>query len=212
MSKQVEPALAPVATEVKEQPVSTTAGEQSPVVDKALVAQLVGQAQRQGLSVEGEDGLLGQLTKLVLESALEGEITAHLGYDKHERSKGVVEGNARNGTRSKTVLTKAGPVEVDVPRDRAGSFEPVVVCKRQRRLGSIEDIVLSLSARGMTHGDISAHLADVYGSEASKTTISTITDKVLRRDGRVAEPPSGPGVSGGVRRLHQRQGPRRAGR
>ena len=179
MSKQVEPALAPVATEVKEQPVSTTAGEQSPVVDKELVAQLVGQAQRQGLSVEGEDGLLGQLTKLVLESALEGEITAHLGYDKHERSKGVVEGNARNGTRSKTVLTKAGPVEVDVPRDRAGSFEPVVVRKRQRRLGSIEDIVLSLSARGMTHGDISAHLADVYGSEVSKTTISTITDKVL---------------------------------
>ena len=154
MSKQVEPALAPVATEVKEQPVSTTAGEQSPVVDKELVAQLVGQAQRQGLSVEGEDGLLGQLTKLVLESALEGEITAHLGYDKHERSKGVVEGNARNGTRSKTVLTKAGPVEVDVPRDRAGSFEPVVVRKRQRRLGSIEDIVLSLSARGLTTGDI----------------------------------------------------------
>lgn len=179
MSKQVEPALAPVATEVKEQPVSTTAGEQSPVVDKELVAQLVGQAQRQGLSVEGEDGLLGQLTKLVLESALEGEITAHLGYDKHERSKGVDEGNARNGTRSKTVLTKAGPVEVDVPRDRAGSFEPVVVRKRQRRLGSIEDIVLSLSARGMTHGDISAHLADVYGSEVSKTTIGTITDKVL---------------------------------
>lgn len=179
MSKQVEPALAPVATEVKEQQVSTTAGEQSPVVDKALVAQLVGEAQRQGLSVEGEDGLLGQLTKLVLESALEGEITAHLDYDKHERTEGATGGNARNGTRPKTVLTKAGPVEVDVPRDRAGSFEPVVVHKRQRRLGSIEDIVLSLSARGMTHGDISAHLADVYGSEVSKTTISTITDKVL---------------------------------
>lgn len=179
MRKQVEPALAPVVTEGKEQQVSTTAGEQSPVVDKALVAQLVGQAQRQGLSVEGEDGLLGQLTKLVLESALEGEITAHLGYEKHERSESATDGNARNGTRSKTVLTKAGPVEVDVPRDRAGSFEPVAVRKRQRRLGSIEDIVLSLSARGMTHGDISAHLADVYGSEVSKTTISTITDKVL---------------------------------
>lgn len=179
MRKQVEPALAPVVTEGKEQQVSTTAGEQSPVVDKVLVAQLVGQAQRQGLSVEGEDGLLGQLTKLVLESALEGEITAHLGYEKHERSESATDGNARNGTRSKTVLTKAGPVEVDVPRDRAGSFEPVAVRKWQRRLGSIEDIVLSLSARGMTHGDISAHLADVYGSEVSKTTISTITDKVL---------------------------------
>jgi transposase-like protein len=146
-------------------------------VDKDLVAQLVGDAQRLGLSVEGEGGLLAQLTKLVLESALEGEMTAHLGYDKHERVEGSE--NARNGTRSKTVLTKAGPVEIAVPRDRAGSFEPVVVAKRQRRLGAIEDVVLSLSARGLTHGDISAHLADVYGSEVSKTTISTITDKVL---------------------------------
>ena len=104
--------------------------------------------------------LLGQLTKLVLESALEGEITAHLGYDKHERTNGAAGGNTRNGTRSKTVLTKAGPVEVDVPRDRAGWFEPVVVGKRQRRFGSIENIVLSLSARGMTHGGISAHEAE----------------------------------------------------
>ena len=77
--------------------------------------------------------MLAQLTKLVLESALEGEMTAHLGYDKHERVEGSE--NARNGTRSKTVLTKAGPVEIAVPRDRAGSFEPVVVAKRQRRLG-----------------------------------------------------------------------------
>lgn len=77
------------------------------------------------------------------------------------------------------MLTMAGPVQVDVPRDRAGTFDPAIVRKRQRRLGSIEDIVLSLSARGMTHGDIAAHLADVYGSEVSKTTISTITDKVL---------------------------------
>ncbi len=69
------------------------------------------------------------------------------------------------------MLTKAGPVEIAVPRDRAGSFEPVVVAKRQRRLGAIEDVVLSLSARGLTHGDIAAHLADVYGSEVSKTTI-----------------------------------------
>lgn len=77
------------------------------------------------------------------------------------------------------MTTKGGPVEINVPRDRAGSFEPVIVKKRQRRLGSIEDVVLSLSARGMTHGDISAHLADVYGAEVSKTTITTITDKVL---------------------------------
>lgn len=176
MSMLVESAVEAVVMEVEEQ-VQTTA-EPPLVVDKELVARLVGDAQRQGLGVDGEGGLLAQLTKLILESALEGELTAHLGYDKHER----VEGggvNARNGTRSKTVLTKAGPVPIDVPRDRAGTFEPVIVAKRQRRLGSIEDVVLSLSARGMTHGDISAHLADVYGSEVSKTTISTITDHVL---------------------------------
>lgn len=127
--------------------------------------------------MDGEGGLLAQLTKLILASALEGELTAHLGYDKHERTE--ASGDARNGCRSKTVLTKAGPVAIDVPRDWAGTFEPIIVAKRQRRLGSIEDVVLSLSARGMTHGDISAHLVDVYGSEVSKTTISTITDKVL---------------------------------
>jgi putative transposase len=174
MDVQVEPAA---ELAVEEEPVAVTV-ESPLVVDRALVARLVGDAQRRGLSVDGEDGLLAQLTKLVLESALEGELTAHLGYEKHERT-GDLGGNARNGTRSKSVLTKAGPVAIDVPRDRAGSFEPMVVRKRQRRLGSIEDIVLSLSARGMTHRDISAHLADVYGSEVSKTTISTITDKVL---------------------------------
>lgn len=196
MNTQVESAQPPVVTEVDEQmstgaelvqtPIETelgdqasTAAEQPLVVDKALVARLVGEARQQGLSVDGEGGLLTQLTKLVLESALEGEVTAHLGYEKHERTEGTAGGNARNGTRSKTVLTKAGPVQIEVPRDRAGTFEPMVVAKRQRRLGSIEDVVLSLSARGMTHGDIAAHLADVYGSEVSKTTISTITDKVL---------------------------------
>jgi transposase-like protein len=173
MSTQVEPVVE--AAELEEQVAMV---EQPPlVVDKHLVARLVGDAQRQGLSVDGEGGLLAQLTKLVVESALEGELSAHLGYDKHVRTENG--GNYRNGTRPKTVLTKAGPIEIEVPRDRAGTFTPVVVAKRQRRLGSIEDIVLSLSARGMTHGDIAAHLADVYGSEVSKTTISTITDKVL---------------------------------
>lgn len=175
MSTQVEPVVEAADVEVEDQ---VTTVEQPPlVVDRQLVARLVGDAQRQGLSVDGEGGLLAQLTKLVVESALEGELTSHLGYGKHVR---VAEGgNYRNGTRPKTVLPKAGPVEIEVPRDRAGTFTPVVVAKRQRRLGSIEDIVLSLSARGMTHGDIAAHLADVYGSEVSKTTISTITDKVL---------------------------------
>jgi len=181
MNTQIEPAERavmgsgePVATAVVEREEQGDGqGELrvAPVVDRELIAQLVGEARGQGVSIDGEGGLLSQLTKLVVESALEGEITDHLGYERHERG-GSVDGNARNGTRSKTVLTKAGSIEIEVPRDRAGTFTPAVVRKRQRRLGSIEDVVLSLSARGMTHGDISAHLVDVYGADVSKTTIS----------------------------------------
>ncbi|MFF1678329.1 transposase [Streptomyces sp. NPDC058256] len=143
-----------------------------------MIDQLVGQARSKGLQLTGEGGLLQQLTKAVLESALEGEITDHLGYDKHDPA-GKDGGNSRNGTRSKTVLTDIGPVEIDVPRDREGSFEPAIVKKRQRRLTGVDEMVLSLSAKGLTHGEISAHLAEVYGADVSKTTISTITDKVM---------------------------------
>jgi len=114
----------------------------------------------------------------VLESALEGEITDHVGYEKHDPA-GKNHGNSRNGTRAKTVLTDVGPVEVKVPRDTAGTFEPQIVRKRQRRLTGVDEMVLSLSAKGLTHGEISAHLAEVYGAEVSKQTISTITDKVV---------------------------------
>ena len=106
MSKQVE--TVPVAGEGADAAVVTGQGSDVPVVDRGLVAQLVGEAQRPGLPVDGEGGLLAELTRLVVESALEGEITDHLGYDKHERG-GSVDGNARNGTRTKTVLSKAGP-------------------------------------------------------------------------------------------------------
>jgi transposase-like protein len=123
----------------------------------------VGDAQRSGLPMDGEGGLLAELTRLVVESALEGEITDHLGYDKHTKG-GSEDGNARNGKRPKTVLTKAGPLTVEVPRDRAGTFEPKIIAKRQRRLGSIDDIVLSLSARGMTHGDIAVCCVKCFSS------------------------------------------------
>ncbi|MER7009783.1 IS256 family transposase [Dactylosporangium sp. NPDC000555] len=147
-------------------------------VDPVLVSQLVAQAREQGLQLSGEGGLLQQLTKIVLESALDGELTDHLGYDKHDPA-GANSGNSRNGSRPKTVLTDVGPVQIDVPRDRAGSFEPVIVKKRQRRLSGVEDLVLSLSAKGLTTGEISAHLGEVYGAEVSRQTISTITDKVM---------------------------------
>src|SRR4051794_39937642 len=146
--------------------------------DEQLVAMLVDRARSEGLQLTGEGGLLQQLTKRVLESALEGEITDHLGYEKHD-AEGRGSGNSRNGTRAKTVLTDVGPVEVKVPRDVAGTFEPAIVKKRQRRQSGVDEMVLSLSAKGLTHGEISAHLAEVYGASVSKATISTITDKVM---------------------------------
>jgi putative transposase len=141
--------------------------------------ELVCRAREQGLSLTGPDGLLKQLTKTVLETALNEEITEHLGYEKHDPA-GQGAGNVRNGVRAKTVLTEStGQVQIEVPRDRAGSFEPQIVRKRQRRLTGVDEIVLSLYAKGLTTGEISAHFAEIYGASVSRETISRITDKVI---------------------------------
>jgi len=139
--------------------------------------QLVDQAKSEGVDLIGPGGLLTGLTKTVLETALEEEISGHLGYDKHDPV-GRNGDNSRNGTRPKTVLTEIGPVEIDVPRDRDGTFEPAIVRKRQRRLNGVDQLVLSLTARGLTTGEVAAHFADVYGATVSKDTISRITEKV----------------------------------
>ena len=137
-------------------------------------------ASDRGLSLTGPDGLLKQFTKNVLETALNEEMTEHLGHEKNRAAEGRVSANVRNGSRSKTVLTAAtGPVEIEVPRDRDGTFEPVIVKKRQRRLTEVDEVVLSLSARGLTTGEISAHFAHIYGASVSRETISRITDKVV---------------------------------
>ena len=141
--------------------------------------ELVRLAKEQGLALTGPDGLLKALTKTVLETALNEELTEHLGYDKHDPA-GRDAGNIRNGTRSKTVLTDTtGAVQIDVPRDRAGTFEPQIVRKRQRRLSGVDEMVLSLYAKGLTTGEISAHFTEIYGASVSKETISRITDKVV---------------------------------
>ena len=119
--------------------------------EQQAAAELVRLAQEQGLSLTGPDGLLKQLTKTVLETALNEEMTEHLGYEKHDPA-GAGTGNIRNGTRAKTVLTDTtGPVELDVPRDRAATFEPQIVKKRQRRLSGVDEVVLSLYAKGLDH-------------------------------------------------------------
>ncbi|SRR5579875_1122839 len=146
--------------------------------DEQVIRELTARARAGGLKLAGEDGLLGKLTKMVIEGALEGEMDDHLGYARHA-PEGRNSGNSRNGHRPKTLLTEAGPVEISVPRDRDSSFEPQIVAKRQRRLTGIEDMVISLSAKGLTHGEIAAHLEEVYEAEVSKQTISTITDRVM---------------------------------
>jgi putative transposase len=151
--------------------------EQSP--EQLAAAELVRQARERGLSLTGPDGLLKQLTKTVVETALDEEMTEHLGYEKHDPA-GAGSGNIRNGTRAKSVLTEAtGQVDIEVPRDRASTFEPQIVKKRQRRLSGVDEIVLSLYAKGLTTGEISAHFAEIYGASVSRETISRITDKVL---------------------------------
>lgn len=158
-------------------------GELLPVWDAAdeqLLAQLAGRAAAKGLSLAGEGGFLQQMTRLVLQAGLEAEMTAHLGYDKHA-VEGRNGGNSRNGTRTKTVLTEVGPVDIEMPRDRAGTFAPVTVPKRVRRLRGVDEMVISLVARGMGTGDVQAHLAEVYGTNVSRQQISDITDAVVEK-------------------------------
>ena len=160
-------------------PLDVAKKKSGPSAAQQAAVELVRLAQQQGPSLTGPDGLLKQLTKTVLEIALNEEMTEHLGYDKHDPPEAGT-GNIRNGTRAKTVLTDTtGAVELDVPRDRAATFEPQIVKKRQRRLNGVDEIVLSLYAKGLTTGEISSHFAEIYGASVSKETISRITDKVL---------------------------------
>lgn len=119
-------------------------------LDDPLISQLVDRAKTDGIRLTRQGGLSQQLTKTIIESAREGEITDHLGHEKHEKTGA---GNTRNGTRSKTVATEAGPVETDVPRNRAGSFEPQIVKKRQSQLTGVDEMALSLSTHGLTLRD-----------------------------------------------------------
>lgn len=145
--------------------------------DLDLAEQLLAQAGKTGRTLVGPGGLLSELTQRVLERALDTEMTDHLGYEHGDKA-GHGSGNSRNGRTAKTVLTDIGPVDITVPRDRNGTFEPAIVPKRQRRLDGLNDAIISLYARGMTVRDIQAHLADIYGVEVSPDLISKVTDAV----------------------------------
>jgi putative transposase len=139
---------------------------------------LIKDAVKSGTPIDGADGLLNELTKAVLERSLQTELTHHLGYETGDPA-GRGSGNSRNGSTTKTINTINGPVTIDAPRDRNGSFEPVIVPKKTRRLSNINSVVLSLYSRGMTTRDIEAHLEEVYGAKVSRELISNITEVVV---------------------------------
>ena len=135
------------------------------------------QAAEGGLKLLGSDGLLQSITKRIIEAALEAELADHLEASRAAGPGGA--SNERNGRRAKKVATEVGPVQVIVPRDRAGSFTPQVLRKNARRTSGIDEMVISLVGKGLTTGEVSAHLREVFGVETSKETVSSITDRVL---------------------------------
>jgi hypothetical protein len=160
------------------------------IVDqKQLAEQLLAQAREQNIELVGPGGLLNQLTMNVLETALDAEMVEHLGYEKHDPAGGN-SGNSRNGTRPKTVLMEIGPVEIEVPRDTASTFAQIVG-KRQRRLTGVDEIVLSLTARGVDdRGDRGALRGGVWREDLQGHGQSDHGEG-HRRDDRVAAPAAG---------------------
>jgi putative transposase len=126
----------------------------------------------------GENGLLKQLTKMLVERALDAEMAEHLGHGRHEPVTNAT-GNARNGKSKKTLKGEFGELPIDIPRDRQGSFEPQLIPKHQTRWSGFDDKILSLYARGMTVREIQSHLEEMYGTEVSPTLISSVTDAVV---------------------------------
>src|SRR6516165_11191805 len=145
---------------------------------RAWAEELVARARSEGVELTGDNGLLTALVRRVLQTGLEVEMTDHLGYERHA-IEGRGSGNSRNGSYPKTVTTDIGKVDLRVPRDRNGSFDPVTVPKGQRRMDGLSGQVISLYAKGMSTGDIQAHLGEIYGTEISRDTISRITDAVV---------------------------------
>jgi putative transposase len=147
-------------------------------VDAAPVERLVAQARERGPQLSGQGGLPQRLTKIVLASAPDAEITEHLGHDRHEPA-GANGGNSGDGVRAKTVPSGVGPVQLSVPGDRDAWFQPAIVGKRRRRLSGVQDMVPAPSATGLTTGQIGAHPAGVYRAQVAKQTPSPITDEVI---------------------------------
>jgi transposase-like protein len=145
--------------------------------EQRIAEQLMEQARADGVKLVGPGGLLAGVTRRILETALETEMSQHLGWDKGDPA-GRGAPNARNGHSAKTVHTDLGPIPLRIPRDRNGEFEPQIMPKHARRVGGFNDMILSLYAKGLTTGEIQAHLGEIYGAEVSRELISKVTDAV----------------------------------
>ncbi len=157
---------------------STAKKKQSPI-DPAYAKELVKRARSEGIDIAGPGGILAELTKNVLEAALEAELSNHLGYETYEYA-GRNTGNSRNGKTKKSLKTDIGTLDLEIPRDREGTFEPVIVPKHTRKMKGLSDAIISLYAKGLTTGEIQAHLEEIYEVKVSKETISKITDAVIQ--------------------------------
>ena len=146
-------------------------------IDKTLIDQLLADCKKPE-DIIGENGLLKELTKAVLERALQAELTDHLGYEKHDPA-GHHSGNTRNGVNRKKLKGHFGELELETPRDRQATFEPKIVAKGQSRFSGFDDKIISLYARGMTTREIQGHLEEIYGIEVSPPLISNVTEAVL---------------------------------
>ncbi|MBQ1022770.1 IS256 family transposase [Micromonospora sp. C95] len=148
------------------------------VAEQRIAEQLLEQARVDGVRLVGPGGLLAGVTRRILETALEAEMSEHLGYDKGDPA-GRGARNARNGHSAKTVHTDLGPVGLKIPRDRQGEFEPQVIRKHSRRVAGFNEMILSLYAKGLTTGEIQSHLAEVYDADVSRELVSKVTDAVV---------------------------------
>lgn len=160
----------------KDQPDGSPAGS-ADSLEVRIAAELLERAKTEGVSLVGSGGLLAGVTRQVLRAALEAEMSEHLGYEKGQGG-GHAGLNVRNGSSPKTVRTEVGQIELQIPRDREGSFVPAIVPKHSRRLAGFDQAVISLYAKGLTTGEIQAHLEQVYDVEVSRSLVSRVTEKV----------------------------------
>ena len=147
-------------------------------IDPKIIDQLLAEHGHRPEDIAGDTGLLKQLTKALLERAMQAEMTSHLGYERHDRASNK-SGNSRNGGSTKKLIGEFGQIDLETPRDRQGTFEPKIVAKHQTRFTGFDDKIMSMYSRGMTTRDIEAHIQEMYGVEVSPGLVSQVTDAVI---------------------------------